>query len=97
MSQYVTSSFDLPRNSGNSVLDVNATFASPLWKILGNKWNFESKKLCKSCYISVAVRNFQERCVIRFPFFSPGIQLFFFVSTLIPALEVMVFSGEGMG
>ena len=35
--------FHLPRNSGNSVWDVNGThvFKAFQWKVAGNKWNFE--------------------------------------------------------
>jgi len=46
-------------------------FRALFWKILGSKWNFENivpfiqnNKLCKSCFTSVTVRNFQESYLI---------------------------------
>ena len=39
----IKGAFHLPRNSGNSVWDVNGThvFKAFHWKVAGNKWNFE--------------------------------------------------------
>ena len=39
----IKGAFHLPRNSGNSVWDVNGThvFKAFQWKVAGNKWNFE--------------------------------------------------------
>ena len=50
-------------------------FRAFFWEILGNKWNFENlvpfikkNKLCKWCFTSLTVRNFQASYLI-FPFF----------------------------